>query len=644
VNIGRKYTILLVDDEKANLVVLNRILSDDYLIQTAKTGEQALRLIAENKPDLILLDIVMPDMDGFEVFARLAASENTANIPVIFITGLTDADDEEKGFTLGAADYITKPFKPVVVKARIDTQIKKAALMYMISDDLVRMSSIVESSPLFVLYLDADGRIVYINPAAAVLSGYTKEDIREKGFPLFLSPGNLRRLQEEYLPRSREKAVNFEMTITRKGGEIRLFSFSVFTAVLHNREEGFGITAQDITELKRMQRRLVKAKDEAERALAQAEYYNKAKSSFISRMSHEMRTPMNAVIGMTAIARTAETEDRRNYCFDKIDESSRHLLDLIDNILDMAKIDTGLFELAPQQFSFTEMLELLIADIAAKAEEKKQKFTFDIDPAIPSSLIADERRLRQVLFNLLINAVTFTPDGGSVHFSAKRLDDEGGECVLRFEIKDTGVGIPDEYKARLWNSFEQGDNSITRAHGGTGMGLSITKGIVEMMRGTIDVESELGKGSRFICTVKVRPDGAVSKPETSGDGTVTIAGKRILVVDDVEINREILFAMLEDTGAVLDGAGDGEEAVELFRKNNYDLILMDLHMPGIDGFETSRRIRAIEKPGAHALPIIAVTADTGGGVVSRCFEAGMNGHLRKPLDNDALIDLVIRSL
>jgi PAS domain S-box-containing protein len=644
VNTGKKRTILLVDDEKANLVVLNRILADDYLIQTAKTGEQALRLIAKNKPDLVLLDIIMPDMDGFEVLGKLTESENTADIPVIFITGLTNPDDEERGFALGAADYITKPFKPIVVKARINTQIKKAALMHMISDDLVRMSSIVESSPLFVLYLDANGKIAYINPAASSLSGYTKEDIRRGGLSLLLGPEDSRRLREEFLPQSREKAVNFGMEVTRKDGEIRLFSFSVFTAMLHNGEAGFGITAQDATELKRMQRRLVEAKDEAERALAQAEYYNKAKSGFISRMSHEMRTPMNAIMGMTAIARTAGSESRKNYCLDKIDESSRHLLGLIDNILDMAKIDTGLFELAPHKFYFSDMAEQLIADIAAKAEEKKQKFTADIDPAIPASLVADERRFRQALFNLLINAVTFTPAGGSIHFSAKRLDDEDGRCVLRFEVKDTGIGITDEHKARLWNTFEQEDNSITRTHGGTGIGLAITKSIVEMMRGTIEVESECGKGSLFICTVKVRPDGEAFKPENGKNRAASLAGKHILVVDDVEINREIIFAMLEETNAILEGARNGQEAIELFRKNNYDLVLMDLHMPGMDGFETSRRMRENEKPGAPSPAIVAITAETGGGVVSRCMEAGMNDHIGKPIESDALIEVIIRNL
>jgi signal transduction histidine kinase len=305
--------------------------------------------------------------------------------------------------------------------------------------------------------------------------------------------------------------------------------------------------------------------------LAEAEYYNKAKSDFLSRMSHEMRTPMNAIMGMTGIARTADNHDRRMNSLDKIDESSRHLLSLIDNILDMAKIDAGNFELAPQKFSFKKTVEQILADISARAEAKKQNFTFNIDPAIPDSLIADEHRLGQVLFHLLSNGIKFTPEGGSIHFSASpsqkgstpqegsipeegRADSDGETCVIRFEVKDSGIGISDEVKARLGNAFEQMDNSITRVHGGTGLGLAISKRIVQMMDGSIEVESEPDRGARFICTVRVKVD-SVTAPGAAntaqGDaaagaeaGAFSLEGRHILVVDDVEINRDIVFALL----------------------------------------------------------------------------------------------------
>ncbi|MDR3336857.1 MAG: response regulator [Treponema sp.] len=274
------YSVLAVDDEKANLLFLKRILSPEYIVYTVKSGAEALELLVKNKPDLILLDIVMPEMDGFEVLAELKSSPGTRDIPVIIITGLNDPNDEEKGFSLGASDYITKPFKPVVIKARVATQIKNAALMYMITDDLVRMTSIVEGSPQFMMYLGADGAIEYMNPAAALSSGYTKEELSRGGLlaPL-LKADDFRRLDEEYLPglltrfsdetsvgekRGGKASFSFETPVTLKNGEERFFSFSVFAAVLHNGEAGIGITAWDDTELKQMQRELVVAKEQAE--------------------------------------------------------------------------------------------------------------------------------------------------------------------------------------------------------------------------------------------------------------------------------------------------------------------------------------------------------------------------------------------
>jgi CheY-like chemotaxis protein len=336
-------------------------------------------------------------------------------------------------------------------------------------------------------------------------------------------------------------------------------------------------------------------------------------------------------------------------CLDRIDESSRHLLYLIDNILDMAKIDAGNFELAPYKFSFTKTVEQIVADISAQAGAKKQRFSFKVDPAIPDSLVADGHRLGQVLFHLLSNGVKFTPEGGTISFSALKLAPEppspdGDECVIRFEVKDSGIGISAELKERLGNAFEQMDNSITRIYGGTGLGLAISKRIVQMMDGSIEVDSPPGGGSCFICTVKVKLNKDITLAENDSKSAVTLAGRRILVVDDVEINRDIIFGFLEDTGAVLDGARDGIEAVEMFSKNSYDVVLMDLHMPGMDGFEAARRIRNSEAPGKNLLPIIAVTADTGGDVVSRCLKAGMNGHVGKPVDCDLLINAIVGNL
>jgi signal transduction histidine kinase len=370
---------------------------------------------------------------------------------------------------------------------------------------------------------------------------------------------------------------------------------------------------------------MVAAKEQTEQALAQAEYYSKAKSDFLSRMSHEMRTPMNIIIGMTGIAKTTDDSFQRMNCLEQIDESSRHLLGLINNLLDMSELNTGNFELVPGKCSFKKTIDRITADISAKAGTKKQAFTVSIDPDIPDALIADEGRLMEVLLHLLSNGVKFTPEGGSIHFSARKIGIDKNTWIISFEVKDTGLGISGEVKARLGNIFEQMDNSIARVYGGIGLGLALSKRIVQMMDGSIEAESEPGKGARFICTVKLGLD---SPPAKHGHAaSVSLAGRRILVVDDVTVNRHLVFLNLEKTGAILEGAADGKEALEKILQNNYDLILMDLHMPGMDGYETVRRVRASGRPGADSVPIIALTADTGADVISRCLNAGMNGHL-----------------
>jgi CheY-like chemotaxis protein len=406
-----------------------------------------------------------------------------------------------------------------------------------------------------------------------------------------------------------------------------------------------------------MNRELVDARERTEQALREAKSYNKAKSDFLSRMSHEMRTPMNAIIGMADIARTSMDSNQRGYCLDRIDEASRNLLVIINDMLDMAQIDTGKFELSERNFSFGDMIRSVSETISPAAGVKGLDFEVSVGDRIPDALVADDIRLRQVLVNLLSNAVKYTADGGRVRLLADSAavgeeTQNEGERIIRFEVSDTGIGISEEHRSRLFKPFEQEDNSITREYGGTGLELAITKHIVEMMNGDIRVESELGKGSNFIFTVKV---GVTVKSEEVSDGADCDAGMsdadilpglRVLLTDDIEVNREIIMLLLEDTGVSIDCASDGFEAVEKFCGDNgaYDLLLMDLHMPRMDGFEATRRIRASGMPSAETVPIIAVTADTGGDVVELCVNAGMNAHIGKPVEYGTLIQTITRCL
>jgi PAS domain S-box-containing protein len=583
----------------------------------------------------------MPDMSGFDVLSRLKAQEDTARIPVIFITGLDSDTDEEKGFTLGAADYIKKPFTDTIVRVRVNTQMQIVQQLALTRDELVRVSSIVESSPQFMLYISEKGNIEYINPAVSDVTGFTKEEFFDKGLMLILKSEDLQQLLSEYLPGAiANRRFSFQLNVTRKDGEIRVMLFSAFSATLTSGQVGMGLTAIDITDTNRLQQELLEAKEQAEVGFRQAVYYNQAKSDFLSRMSHEMRTPMNAIMGATSIVRNAD-DARRQILFDKIDAGSQQLLRIINDMLDMAKIDVGGLDLIAQPFPFHTAMDSLINEIAQLAAQKEQTFVYDIDSEIPSLLITDERRLRQALMNLLGNAVKFTPSGGKIELQAKRQLDNDNLCVIQFRVCDNGIGISSEHQERLWVAFEQVDNSITRAHGGTGLGLSIARHIIEQLGGAIEIQSEVGKGTAFTFIISVPYEantGALS--DNTVPDTSSMNGVRALIVDDVELNREILLSLLEDTGLRLDTAENGLEAVQRFSSSPYDLVLMDLHMPVMDGYEASRQIRAMGTP----VCIVAVTADTGGEVVTRCLEAGMNAHMAKPVEYDTLLRTIDRQL
>jgi signal transduction histidine kinase/ActR/RegA family two-component response regulator len=429
---------------------------------------------------------------------------------------------------------------------------------------------------------------------------------------------------------------------------------------------------------------LARAQDEAEAA-------SRAKSEFLSNMSHEMRTPMNAIIGMTSIGRETSDTRKKDYAFEKIDDASLHLLGVINDILDMSKIEANKLELSLAEFSFEGMLQKAVSVNNFLIEAKRHDFILNIDRTIPALLVGDEQRLTQVVTNLLSNAVKFTPDGGVIHLDARlvgersigegrSLEDErviGGEpdegCVVRIGVTDTGIGISEEQQAHLFTSFQQAESSTSREFGGTGLGLAISKRLVELMGGRISVESEVGAGSTFAFTVWLgrgkdrgrragigagesaapdaaakpsAPDGAV-KPGAPGADSLSeepqhpddFSKYHVLVAEDIDINREIVMSFLEPTGVAVYSAENGEKAVEMVREHpeRYDAIFMDLQMPKMDGYEATRQIRALDIPRAKDIPIIAMTANVFREDVEKCLECGMNDHVGKPLDRELVL-------
>ena len=383
-------------------------------------------------------------------------------------------------------------------------------------------------------------------------------------------------------------------------------------------------------------------------ALSQAENASRAKSDFLANMSHEMRTPLNAVIGMTEIAKASADPERKEYCLTKISEASAHLLGVINDVLDYSKIEAEKFELVPSEFNFEGMLQKVSGVIGFKVDEKKQVFNIKIDPGIPRILTGDEQHLAQVITNLLSNSVKFTPEGGKIQLTADLKEETDKDLLIQFEVSDTGIGITEEQRGRLFNSFEQADNTITKRFGGTGLGLAISKRIIGMMGGEISVESEVGKGSVFRFTVYLGRGMAEDDSESSEAGAdktqddekeLDFSGKRILIVDDVEINREIVMALLESTKVDFDNAENGLVALKMFSESpeRYDMIFMDVQMPEMDGYEATRQIRRLDTPLAKTVPIIAMTANAFQDDIKKALAAGMNAHIAKPIDYNDLM-------
>jgi signal transduction histidine kinase/DNA-binding response OmpR family regulator len=381
---------------------------------------------------------------------------------------------------------------------------------------------------------------------------------------------------------------------------------------------------------------------ERDTARETAEKASKAKSDFLANMSHEMRTPMNAIIGMTTIAKTAGNIEKKDYCLKKIEDASTHLLGVINDILDMSKIEANKFELSPVEFVFEKMLQKVVGVSSFRVDEKKQNLSVFIDKNIPPALVGDDQRLAQVIANLLSNAVKFTPEEGTIHLDARLESIRGGQCELKISVADSGIGITPEQKTRLFTSFEQADSGTSRKYGGTGLGLAISRRIVEMMHGRVWVDSEPGKGSTFSFTVLLQ-EGRMQNERLLDPG-VNWKNLKVLMVDDDKDIRGYFRDLADRFGINCDLASGGEEALGLIgEKGPYDIYFVDWKMPGMDGMELARKIKdsAPLKNGAPAKSVVTMISATEWAVIEDdAKQAGVDKFIPKPLFPSSIADCI----
>ncbi len=500
------------------------------------------------------------------------------------------------------------------------------------------LALLLANSPSIILILNHTGRVEFCTDYFVAKARFTSP-VEVQGHTLpevlssFLDAAALKELLEHAdavtrtnTPRTFDARFCFE-----DGGIIE--DFAGLLVPMKDEEQkdgGIMLMFQDVTDLKRSR----------EEALAAS----KAKSAFLSNMSHEIRTPMNAIIGMTSIGKKERAVQRKDYAFEKIESASTHLLGIINDILDISKIESGKMELSYIVFDFSQMLDRVLSVISPRVQDKRQRLSLEIAPDIPHVLVGDDQRLAQVITNILSNATKFTPEEGSITFTAKVLRVQGNACTLQMSVKDSGIGMSDEEQGKLFNIFQQAEAGTARKYGGSGLGLAISKRILELMGGEIWVESEKEKGACFFFTVQLEipNESEASTPAAlhaadrfteEDESELDFTGKVILLADDVDINLEIAVTLLEPTHITIDTAKNGREAVKAFAANpeRYDLILMDVQMPEVDGLQATEMIRALAAPRAATVPIIAMTANVFKEDIEKCMDAGMNDHLGKPI-------------
>ncbi len=504
-----------------------------------------------------------------------------------------------------------------------------------IEEALRKLSTAVEQGPAGIIITDKEGAIEYVNPEFERVTGYSRQEVLGRN-PRILKSGHMPPETYTDLWRTimRGEIWRGELRNKKKDGTL-YWELASICPIKNSAGEvtHFIAIKENISLLKLREEELRSAKEMADAA-------SRSKSEFLANLSHEIRTPMNAIIGMGHLLQNTELTEEQQGHLSAIQSSSRHLLSIINDILDFSKIEAGKLEIQSSEFRLNDVLQDISNLITPLARESALGLHFSV-PRIGNLLIGDPLRLGQVLINLISNALKFT-DQGEVRVSVKVLQRECNRIQLRFAIKDTGIGITPAQQQRLFQPFTQAEHASARQHGGTGLGLTICRQLVELMGGRIWVESAPGRGSTFFFTVRfgltmMTSKRALPKPPAS-ESPSPLKRARVLLVEDDRLNQIVAQRLLESYGVQVTLAANGREAVEAVRRHSFDLVLMDLQMPELDGYQAAAEIRRDER--FKALPIIAMTACAMVDEREKCLAAGMNGHFPKPFEPEDLMRLL----
>jgi PAS domain S-box-containing protein len=642
-----KDKLLLLDDEPLILRSLEHLLEDDYQVFTTTDAAAALPLALEHEIAVILCDERMPGLSGHEFFERVKTVSRATRVMIsgyADLTAITAAINDGQIFA-----YVTKPWDPVGLKALVRSAAIQFQLVQDIDHERELLRALMDNIPDLIYFKDRQSRFTRVNQAhaSAVGAKNAAECVGKSDADYFESGDAIRwHSEEQELLRSSQPLVDQVERLTSTHGGGRWMSTTKVAMVDRSgRISGIAGISRDVTGRKQ-------AEDDLQRAKTAAESANRAKSDFLAAMSHEIRTPMNVILGMAdLLSESPLLVEQRNYVR-IFQRAGAHLLVLINNILDISKVESGHLELESIGFDLKALLDKTIEMMVPQAQVRGLDLTLQVSSGVPMGLLGDPSRLQQILINLIGNALKFTEHGSvTVRVESDSELKTAGAAGVRFSVVDTGIGIPAEKTKIIFDSFTQADSSTTRKYGGTGLGLAISKGLVELMHGRIVCTSQQGEGSTFSFTVPFNIDQAMenTKPiepaaaiETEPPGPAD-PEVSILVVEDSEDNQVLIKAYL--SGFRLDFAENGMVGVEKTMFGNPHLVLMDLQMPVMDGLEATRAIRQWEaKTRLSPIPILALTAHAAPEEVGKSLEAGCSEHLTKPIKKTTLLEAISRHL
>ena len=659
-----QYNILIVDDIPANRFTLVSLLAQLKNIVTleADSGEQALAIAVEQPIDLILLDIQMPGMDGYETARHFKMATNTRDIPIIFITAVFKSEEfARRGYQVGAVDYFTKPIDDNLLLNRIllylklfDRERKLRQTMEELQKKDQTLKNINKELELQVrertvelnrandaiISADEKGNVIFWNRGAELIFQYSEAEMLGKPLTRFLPEKHKKAHSlaiKQVITTGKLKLAGqvVELSGLRKNGSEFPIEISLSSWVASG-GRFFSAVIRDISERKQAEKYLQIAKEKAELA-------NHAKSAFLATMSHEIRTPMNAILGMAELLQETQLTTTQKWYIKTLNQSGESLMTLINDILDLSKIESGQLTMEKTAFNLRQSIDEVMELFTFTAFDTGIKLSHQIGEDVPRWMQGDQARLRQVLLNLIGNAVKFTQEGQvAIHVEAKT-DDQ-----VSFKISDTGPGIPKAKQEEIFQPFIQADASTTRKHGGTGLGLAICNKLIKLMGGRIELASEPGRGSTFTFTVPLQKVNISEVPKEKTDSSSTKLGAtisknsiNILLAEDVEENQMVIEGFLRQSQFKLEIAENGAEAVEKFKNGSFDLVLMDIQMPVMDGYEATKTIRALEtETGANPTPIVALTAHALQEEAQKIKDVGCNLHLTKPIRKARLIEVL----